>query len=137
MKKPVMDKLICQNGHSIGFRRDESTGDGWYTVRCIQCEGLPVIPFTCPFCKNKGAFMWFNTLDDDKVLIRCTECQKWIDNKAIHISLLKTFPFLILGAGLGLGVGFLISRFGLPTEASLYVGSLVGIIVGFILSSRR
>jgi hypothetical protein len=77
MGKLSTDKLVCENGHRIGFRLDKSDVEGWYTARCIQCGGQPGIQFTCPYCGNKRAFMWLNANNDDNVLVRCTKCEKW------------------------------------------------------------
>ncbi len=132
----MSNQYTCKYGHKVGFRRDESRGEGWYTVRCVQCGEQQIVPFHCPFCKSKGVHMWFNDFNKDLILIRCANCGNWItnkdENKFVLQTSLQSSVLALLGAVLGAGIGFLVFKLGLSYQSALLIGIASGIIGCFV-----
>ncbi len=133
----------CENGHQIGFRRDENLGGGWYTLRCLQCEGQPLISIKCPYCGNKSVRYWLNDSKRHLMKLRCPKCNNWITTSDYHkgkfSEVNRMLPLLVVLSVLMGGILFLLSNLGLSeqNEKWIFLASLPLIFVIVLVRMRR
>jgi len=126
----------CENGHRIGFRRDDSHGDGWFTLRCVQCEGQPLMAMKCPFCGHKGVRYWGHETKRYLLLLRCPRCANWINNRDTDRQMLVALRGVAPYALVVLVLAYTLPKFGVPERPIDIVSIILMVTLSVIFAVR-